>query len=84
MLTIPNRLTRNFHKAETRRQLMRKYGDLNTAFSGVNALGESVLVSISYTGIQVKTNQKNGWVRVDTYDELGYKDSESFDGKWKS
>ena len=83
MNTIPNELTKNFEDIECRRKLIELYGDSELPFGGVNEDGEDVLVSISKTGIVVRTNQKNGWVRVNYYDENGDFAGESYDGRWR-
>ena len=80
---IPNELSQSFGKVETRVELMRLYGDSKFPFSGVNEDGERVLVSINPDSIIVNTYQSNGWVRVNYYDESGYNDGETFDGRWK-
>lgn len=84
MSAIPNELTKNFDDIECRRKLMELYGDSEFPFSGVNENGEEVLVSISKSGIVVRTNQENGWVRVNYYDEDGEFSGESYDGRWRS
>lgn len=83
MQTIPNELTANFGDIQVRRQLMQQYGRNNSAYSGVNADGEQVLVSISTDSIVVATNQSNGWIRKNYYDAEGNADGETYDGKWK-
>ena len=81
--TIPNELSQNFGDIKTRRKLMELYGNSETAYGGVNEEGEDVLVSIARDGIVVSTFQKNGWLRKNYYDENGYADGETFDGRWK-
>ena len=62
---------------------MELYGDSKGAFSGVNELGEPVMVSIAKAGIVLRTEQDNGWVRVTYYGADGSCEGEGFDGKWK-
>ena len=33
-------------------------------------------------GMDVHFYQKNGWIRVDSYDEDGFKTDETFSGRW--
>lgn len=81
---IPNELTSNFSDVNVRRKLIRDYGDHLLPFSGTNEEGESVLVSIhKERGIVVRTEQKNGWVRVNAYNKDGQHESEGYDGRWK-
>lgn len=51
--------------------------------TGENSDGETVYLSVSKTGMVLKTEQENGWVRVNYYDADGYSTGESFDGKWR-
>lgn len=80
---IPNELSLNFGDAEARRTMIRLYGAKGSAFSGINEDGENVVVSIVDSGICVRTNQSNGWIRVNYYDVDGNACGETFDGKWK-
>ena len=77
-----NELARDFDRCEVRRMLMREFGESQTAYSGVNADGEDVLLSIFTDHITVSTNQHNGWVRVNYYDADGYAEGETFKGRW--
>ena len=77
-----NELAKDFDSCEIRRTLMREFGESETAYSGVNADGEDVLLSIFSDRIIVSTNQRNGWVRVNFYDADGYAEGETFKGRW--
>ena len=77
-----NELARDVDRCEVRRTLMREFGESQTAYSGVNADGEDVLLSIFTDHITVSTNQHNGWVRVNYYDADGYAEGETFKGRW--
>lgn len=77
-----NELAKDFNRCEVRRTLMREFGESETAYSGVNADGENVLLSIFSDRIIVSTNQRNGWVRVNFYDADGYAEGETFKGRW--
>ena len=77
-----NELAKDFDRCEVRRTLMREFGESETAYSGVNADGEDVLLSIFSDRIIVSTNQRNGWVRVNFYDADGYAEGETFKGRW--
>lgn len=77
-----NELARDFDRCEVRRTLMREFGESQTAYSGVNADGEDVLLTILTDHITVSTNQRNGWVRVNYYDADGYAEGETFKGRW--
>ena len=77
-----NELAKDFDRCEVRRTLMREFGESETAYSGVNADGEDVLLSIFSDHITVSTNQHNGWVRVNYYDADGYAEGETFEGRW--
>ena len=77
-----NELAKDFDRCEVRRTLMRDFGESETAYSGVNADGEDVLLSIFSDHITVSTNQHNGWVRVNYYDADGYAEGETFEGRW--
>lgn len=77
-----NELARDFDRCEVRRTLMREFGESQTAYSGVNADGEDVLLTIFTDHITVSTNQHNGCVRVNYYDADGYAEGETFKGRW--
>lgn len=81
--SIPNEMSARFGDPAGRRELMKKYGESAFPFAGINAEGESVLVSIMPDKITVRTNQSNGWVRVNYYDENGLAAGETFDGRWR-
>lgn len=81
MICIPNELTKNFKDPAVRRKLMAEYADCH-GFYGQNEDGEIVWVSISSTQITVATYQKNGWVRVNYYDENGLSSGEAYNGRW--
>lgn len=57
-------------------------------YSSVNEDGCDVIVIIQEeVGFDIYTNQKNGWVRIDSYDydsnDKTWTKSESYGGKWK-
>ena len=76
-----NELAKDFNNRETRVLLMKEFGDSKQAFSGINEDGEAILISIAKDSIVVKTNQSNGWVRVNYYDENGNPEGETFEGR---
>lgn len=82
MKRIPNSLSCRFNTLEGRQQIIRKYGTCKSMYFGKNEHGESVYLSVAKTGIILKTEQHNGWVRVNYYDEKGFPTGESFDGRW--
>lgn len=77
-----NDLAKDFERREARLALMREFGESKTAYAGVNADGEDVLLSIFSNRITVSTNQRNGWVRVNYYDADGYAEGETYSGRW--
>lgn len=83
LMKIPNELSAQFSTVQGRKALIDLYGDSKTMFFGTNEDGEHVLLSIASTGIVLKTEQENGWVRVNYYDENGCSVGEGFDGKWR-
>ena len=76
-----NELAKDFNNRKSRIALMREFGDRNSSYSGINADGEAILISIAKDSIIVKTNQSNGWVRVNYYDDWGNPEGESFEGR---
>lgn len=76
-----NELAKDFNNREIRILLMKEFGDSKQAFSGINEDGEAILISIAKDNIVVKTNQSNGWVRVNYYDENGNPEGETFEGR---
>lgn len=82
-MKIPNELSARFDTIDGRKEIIQQYADSDTMFTGVNADGETVFLSVSETGMVLNTHQENGWVRVNYYDESGLATGESFDGKWK-
>ena len=83
MTSIPNRLSLEFGSQAVRKQLIALYADSETMFTGTNEHGETVYLSIAASGIVLKTEQENGWVRVNYYDANGVATGEGFDGKWR-
>jgi hypothetical protein len=79
---IPDSEGYKFTTVEGRKELMHKYGEGSQPYDGVNEDGEQVIVSISTDSVVVKTYQGNGWTRVNYYDEEGYPDGETFEGRW--
>ena len=65
------------------REIMDKFGDSELPFDGKNANGEDVLISVCKDSITVRTFQKNGWVRLNTYSfhDGTFVSEETFDGK---
>lgn len=63
-----------------RRALMEKGSAM---YPGKSIEGEDILVQVDETGIEVKTFQENGWMRVDYYNERGYHEGQTFQGRWK-
>lgn len=56
----------------------------SSLYGGVNAEGEDVMVNVEKgKGMEVRTFQDNGWLRVNYYNENGYDDGESFEGRWR-
>lgn len=52
-------------------------------YSTVSEDGEKVTVFIQQNeGMDVHFYQKNGWIRVTSYDENGYSSGETFAGRW--
>lgn len=83
MASIPNKLSLVFGSQAVRKQLIESYADSETMFTGTNEHGETVYLSIAASGIVLKTEQENGWVRVNYYDADGAATGEGFDGKWR-
>jgi len=53
-------------------------------YGGKNTAGETIAVALQQgVGMEVRTFQKNGWIRVTSYDKDGYLDGETFDGRYK-
>lgn len=49
----------------------------------INEDGEDVVIVLEQgEGMEMKTFQNNGWVRVNYYDENGAHDGETFAGRW--
>ena len=82
-MMISNELSAKFNTLEGRKQIIAEYVDSDTMFVGENEDGECVYLSVSDTGMVLRTEQENGWVRVNYYDVEGDATGESFDGKWK-
>jgi len=52
-------------------------------YSTINEDGEDVVIALEQgVGMEVKTFQNNGWVRVNYYDANGAHDGETFAGRW--
>lgn len=82
MSTIPNELSMNFDTPADRRKLIELYKDSEQAFMGTNSENEDVMVSIAATGIVLTTYQKNGWIRINHFDDNGEHSEEIYEGRW--
>lgn len=82
-MEIPAELTMKFNTISGRKELIRQYGHFHGMYVGSNEDGEEVQMSIdSERGIDVRTKQSNGWIRVNHYDTDGVQDSEGYEGRW--
>ena len=82
-MKIPNELSAKFNTMEGRKRILQEYADIETMFVGENEDGERVYLSVAHSGMVLRTEQSNGWVRVNYYDAEGDATGETFDGKWK-
>lgn len=64
-------------------KLMELYGDSQYPYLGTNESGEDIELHISKTSVICKTYQSNGWLRANHFDENGYPNCETFEGRWK-
>lgn len=71
----------DFTDRKSVKNAMKKYGNLDYALCAENQDGEKQMISISADSVVVRTEQHNGWVRVNVYDENGYLTEEYFDDK---
>lgn len=56
----------------------------SSLYDTVNEDGEKVFVYLDKgIGMDVKTYQENGWIRVDSFDNDGFKTDEMFEGRWE-
>ena len=76
-----NELAKDFNNREIRILLMKEFGDSDEPYCGINEDGEAIMLSIHSDSIVVRTNQSNGWVRVNYYDELGNQEGEMYEGR---
>lgn len=52
-------------------------------YQGKTDEGEKAVVMLEQgVGMDVHVYQKNGWIRVDDYNQLGIKEGETFNGRW--
>ena len=80
-MIIPNELSSRFNTVEGRKEIIQQFADSNTIFAGENSDGETVRMHVSDTGLILKTEQENGWIRVTFYDADGLCIGETFEGK---
>ena len=64
------------------RAIMDEHGNSNTMYPGTNDNGETTYISVYPERIVIRTEQDNGWNRINTYYRDGSRD-ETFDGKWR-
>ena len=83
-MKIPNKLSERFDTQAGRKKLIDRYVNSQAMFCGINNVGETVYLSISEQGMVLKTEQSNGWVRVNYYDAAGLATGESYDGRWRN
>jgi hypothetical protein len=52
-------------------------------YGGKNSDDEKLVILLEQgVGMDVYTYQNNGWVRIDDFGENGYKQGETFEGRW--
>lgn len=52
-------------------------------YGGKDEDGNTVRISLQQgSGMDIHTNQSNGWTRVDEYDTDGFNVGSGFDGRW--
>lgn len=73
-------MTANFNDINDVIRITELYGDIEFPFLGENQNGEGIFVSVFKDRIVVKTEQSNGFIRVNTYWTDGTIE-ETFDGK---
>ena len=83
-MKIPNKLSERFDTQAGRKKLIDRCANSQAMFCGINDEGETVYLSISEQGMVLKTEQGNGWVRVNYYDAEGAATGESYDGRWRN
>lgn len=66
---------------EDRKAFMNKVG--TGLYSGKNEDGQQLAIVVNEGGMEISTYQKNHWVRVNYFNEDGFADGESFNGRWK-
>lgn len=55
----------------------------SSIYGGTNKDGEKVSILLEQNvGMTVITYQLNGWIRITEYDSDGFKESETFNGRW--
>lgn len=55
----------------------------SSIYGGRNDKGELVNILLEQgVGMEVRVNQDNGWIRADTYNEVGIKEDEVYLGRW--
>ncbi|HDR7066985.1 TPA: hypothetical protein QCW42_004091 [Bacillus cereus] len=55
----------------------------NGMYESHNEDGNKVIVFVQQgAGLDTHTYQSNGWIRVDSYDENGFWEGDTFSGRW--
>ena len=62
--------------------IMDEHGNSDSMYPGINENGEIVYISVYHDSIVTRTEQDNGWYRLNTYYRDGSRD-ETFDGRWR-
>ena len=73
----------DFSRADSRNEVMERYGDIGWAMRGKNQDGEDVEIHVSPENMRLVTYQQNGWVRRNTFYYREDTVEEEFDGKWR-
>lgn len=48
-------------------------GEIAGPYTAVNGDGEDMVITVSKDLVEVRTYQKNGWIRINGYDRDGYR-----------
>lgn len=81
-MTGLNELAAHIGELEARKRIIELFRESDVLYDGTNESGERVFLSVSDSGILIRTWQSNGYVRVDEYDEDGYLVGEIYDSRW--
>lgn len=75
-------MTINMENPQAVKKFLKSLGDKKREMETREGL-RIIAFKNEFDGLELRTHQENGWVRINYYGADGHYEGESYDGKWK-